>query len=199
MSDKISYINGYILAGGKSSRMGTDKGLLDFNGKPLAQKIIEQLQPTVKKTIIVSNNVVYEKFGLEVIPDLIKGKGPAGGIHAALSHTDFEQIFVVSCDMPNITTDAVQYMIEQSSHSQITLALTHGKTEPLFGVYSKKCLPVWQQLIEQGMIKLQEMVTHFELLKLDVDNNKLFNDSLFLNINDKNDFQKALKQLKNGN
>lgn len=188
-------INGYILAGGKSSRMGTDKGLLLLNGKPIVQKIIDQLQPAVDKTVIVSNNAEYEKFGLEVIADLITDVGPAGGIHAALSHTDSEQIFVVSCDMPYITTDAIQYMIEQASQSQITLPLNREKIEPLFGVYSKECLPLWQQLIEQGMIKLQEMVTHFELLKINIENNELFNDLLFLNINDKNELQKALKKL----
>ena len=195
MPIKIKYINGYILAGGKSSRMGSDKGLLNINGQPIIQMIIEQLQPAVYKIVIVSNNADYEKFGLEVIPDLIKDIGPAGGIHTALSHTHSEKIFVMSCDMPNITTKSIEYMIEQSSHSQIALPLNHGKTEPLFGVYSKKCLLRWQQLIEQGMIKLQEMVTHFDLLKLNIDNNELFNDSLFLNINDKNDLQKALKQL----
>lgn len=193
MINKIRKINGYILAGGKSSRMGTDKGLLDFNGKPITQTIIEQLQPAVNKIIIVSTNAEYEKFGLEVVPDLIKDKGPAGGIHAVLSHTDAEQTFVMSCDMPNITTLAIQYMIAQSTNSEITLPVHHEKTEPLFGMYSKKCLPLWQQLIEQGMIKLQEMVTHFKLLKIDVDNNELFNDFLFLNINDKNDLQNALK------
>lgn len=130
-----------------------------------------------------------------MIADLIKDIGPAGGIHTALSHTDAEQIFVVSCDMPYITTDAIQYMIEQASQSQITLPLNHERMEPLFGVYSKKCLPIWQQLIEQGMIKLQEIVTHFELLKVNIDNNELFNDLLFLNINDKNDLQRALKKL----
>jgi molybdopterin-guanine dinucleotide biosynthesis protein A len=68
--------------------------------------------------------------------------------------------------MPYATTKAIQYMIEQPSQSQITLPVNHEKPEPLFGVYTKKCLPFWQQLIEQGMIKLQEMVPHFELLKI---------------------------------
>lgn len=65
----------------------------------------------------------------------------------------------------------------------------------LFGIYSKECLPLRQKLIEQGKIKLQDMITHFELLRIYVDNIKLFNDSLFLNINDMDDFQNALKQL----
>jgi molybdopterin-guanine dinucleotide biosynthesis protein A len=192
-------INGYILAGGKSSRMGTDKGLLFLNGKLIIQTIIEQLQPAVNKTIIVSNNAEYKKFGLEVIPDLIKDKGPAGGILTALSHTASERIFVVSCDMPFITTDAIQFMIEQSVHSQITLPVYHSELQPLFGVYSKNCLPLWQRLIEKGMIKLQEMVTHFELKKIAVEKNELFVDLLFTNINDENDFKQALKNLQHGN
>lgn len=192
-------INGYILAGGKSSRMGTDKGLLDFNGKPIVQLVIEQLQPVFNKVVIVSNNVDYEKFGLEVIPDLIKDIGPAGGIHAALSHSNSEKIFIVSCDMPFITTKAILYIIEHVGQAQITLPLNHGKTEPLFGIYSKVCLSVWAELIQQEKVKLQEMENYFDLLKINVDQNELFTDSLFANINDENDLQKALKRLKNGN
>lgn len=194
MPDKTKHINGYILAGGKSSRMGTDKGLLNFKGKPLVLKVIEQLQGAVHKTVIVSNNPEYEKFGLEVIPDLIQAKGPAGGIHAALSHTDSEQNFVVSCDMPFITTAAIQYMIKNASQSQITLPLYQTKMQPLFGVYSKECLPLWQELIQQKIVKLQEMITHFKLLELNIDKNELFPNLFFININDKNDFQKALNQ-----
>lgn len=174
--------------------MGTDKGLLNFKGKPLVLKVIEQLQGAVHKTVIVSNNPEYEKFGLEVIPDLIQAKGPAGGIHAALSHTDSEQNFVVSCDMPFITTAAIQYMIKNASQSQITLPLYQTKMQPLFGVYSKECLPLWQELIQQKIVKLQEMITHFKLLELNIDKNELFPNLFFININDKNDFQKALNQ-----
>ena len=199
MADKINTINGYILAGGKSTRMGTDKGLLLFNNQPIVQTIIEQLQPAVTKIMIVSNNDEYEKFGLEVIPDLIKNVGPAGGIHAALHHTDCEQIFVVSCDMPFITSNAIQFMIGQISRAQIILPQNQSKPEPLFGVYSKECLPLWQKLIQQEKIKLLEMVTHFDLLKINVDQNELFTASFFTNINDANDLQKALKQLQDGN
>lgn len=199
MTNKVYYIDGYILAGGKSSRMGTDKGLLFLNDKLIIQTIIEQLQPVVNKTIIVSNNAEYKKFGLEVIPDLMKDKGPAGGIHTALSHSDSEQIFVVSCDMPFITSDAIQFMIEQSVRSQITLPVYHFELQSLFGVYSKYCLPLWQQLMEKGMVKLQEMVTHFEVKKIAVEKNELFVDLLFTNINDENDFKQALKNLQHGN
>lgn len=199
MSNRKNIIDCYILAGGKSSRMGTDKGLLLFNGKPLVQIIIEQLSPVVNEVIIVSNNHEYEQFGLKVIGDLIKDIGPAGGIHAALNHTDCEQIFIVSCDMPFITSHAVKYVIQHATNSQIALPLYQGRIQPLFGVYSRQCLPKWKQLIEQGMIKLQEMVMHFDLVKIDIEKNELFVDLLFTNINDKNDLNKALKQLQHGN
>jgi len=199
MSNKKDIIDCYILAGGKSSRMGTDKGLLLFDGKPLLQKIIEQLSPVVNEIIIVSNNYEYEQFGLQVIGDLIKDIGPAGGIHAALSNAQSEQIFIVSCDMPFITTHAAKYMMQHAAHSQIALPLYHGKIQPLFGVYSRQCLLKWKQLIEQRIIKLQEMVMHFDLLKIDIEKNGLFVDLLFTNINDKNDFNKALRQLQHGN
>ena len=199
MAIEIKNINGYILAGGKSSRMGTDKGLLDFKGQPIVQTIIEQLQPAVGSVIIVSNNTAYGKFGLEVIPDLIKDKGPAGGIHAALSHSNSEQLFIVSCDMPFITSEAVKSIILKAFRAQITLPLYHGKTEPLFGIYSKECLPLWENLIRQEKIKLQEMVISFNLLEINVDQNDLFPASFFTNINDEGDFKKALKLLQHGN
>ncbi len=195
VTNKINHINAYILAGGKSSRMGTDKGLLLFNNKPIVQRIIEQLSPAVNEVIIVSNNHEYEQFGLPVIEDLIKDIGPAGGIHAALSHTQTEQTFIVSCDMPFIAANAVTYVMQYATHSQIVLPLFHGKIQPLFGVYSRQCLPKWKQLIERGIIKLQEMVTYFDLLKLDNQKNELFHDLLFTNINNEDDFQNALKQL----
>ena len=194
MYGKNNIVNGYILAGGKSSRMGTDKGLLLFNGKPIIQQVIEQLRPALNKMVIVSNNPEYEKLGLEVIGDLIKDIGPAGGIHAALSHTHSRKIFIVSCDMPFVTTEAVKYIVQSASYSQITLPLYQRKLEPLFGVYSKECLPHWQQLIELGIIKLQQMITRFNFLTINIDNNELFNDLLFMNINDKSDLNKALKQ-----
>lgn len=198
MTNNPKNTNGYILAGGKSSRMGRDKGLLIFNDEAMIQTIIDQVEPAVNKTIIVSNNPAYKKFGLEIIPDIIKEKGPAGGIHATLQHTDSDKIFVVSCDMPFISSKAIQYLLREASQAQITLPLHHGKPEPLFAVYSKECLPLWQQLIQQEMVKLQEMVSCFDLRTINIDDNELFHDSFFLNINDENDLKKALKQTDHG-
>jgi molybdopterin-guanine dinucleotide biosynthesis protein A len=192
-------VNGYILAGGKSSRMGTDKGLIIINGKTIVKHVLEQLQPAVKDVVIVSNNPAYEKFGVKVIADDIKNIGPAGGIHSALNHTDTKQNFIVSCDMPFITTGAVKFIIKHALQSQITVPVYHEKTEPLFAVYPKECFTKWQKLIQKDIIKLQDIIIHFSFMKLNVDANPLFHDSFFTNINTPLDLKKAFKKLLDSN
>jgi molybdopterin-guanine dinucleotide biosynthesis protein A len=195
MNTKIKHINGYILAGGKSSRMGTDKGLLLFEGKAMIQYVIEQMQPIFDNLVIVSNNPEYEKFGLEVIPDLIKDIGPAGGIYTALKHSKAKLNFMVSCDMPFITKEAIAFIIENTNESQIILLENQGKLEPLFGIYAKDCENIWLELIEQKTIKLQKMVSYFKLKTIRVENNEIFKESFFKNINTKEDFNNALNRI----
>lgn len=184
--------NAYILAGGKSSRMGTDKGLLLIEGKAMIQYVIEQMQAVFDKVIIVSNNPEYEKFGLKVIPDLIKDIGPAGGIYTVLKHSDAQLNFIVSCDMPLITKEAIEFIFKTRKESQIVLLKNHENVEPLFGLYTKDCETVWLQLIHKKTIKLQEMVLQFNLQTIAVEDNIIFNQSFFKNINTKADFNNLL-------
>ena len=192
MLNKINNINGYILAGGKSSRIGIEKGLIPLNGKAIIQYIIEQLKPLVNKLVIVSNNIEYEKFGLKVIPDLIKDIGPAGGIYTALSHTDKNLNFIVSCDMPFIEKEYIEYIIKNSDNSQITLPKRKEKIEPLFGVYSKDCLIRWAELIQEDIYKLQEIILQFKLKTINMEDHLSFHDLLFMNINTKKDLENAI-------
>ncbi len=189
MEAEIKNTNGYILAGGNSARMGEDKGLMLIEGKAMVQYVIEKMQPLFSNLFIVSNNPEYEKFGLEVIPDLIKNIGPAGGIYTALNHSDAKFNFIVSCDMPFITKEAIVYICRNTDESQIVLPVHQEKFEPLFGIYAKDCLKIWLELIEQKNIKLMEMAKHFKLKTIPVENNNIFKESIFKNINTKEDFK----------
>ena len=143
MSSNKEKINGYILAGGKSTRMGEDKGLMELHNKPVIEYVINQLKPAVNNIVIVSNNKEYAKFGYEVIEDIIRNIGPSAGIHTVLCHSKTERNFVVSCDMPFITTDSIEYLINESEGSQITIPVYKDKYEPMYAVYSKECLAQW--------------------------------------------------------
>lgn len=195
MDSKIKNTNGYILAGGKSSRMGTDKGLLLIEGKAMIEYVIEQMQSVFDNLVIVSNNPEYEKFGLKVIPDLIKDIGPAGGIYTALNHSDSQLNFIVSCDMPFVTKEAIEFIVANTNESKIVLLENHGKLEPLFGVYSKDCTEKWLQLIQQEKVKLQDMVLNFKLKTILIENNEIFAATFFKNINTKADYNNILNQI----
>lgn len=196
MNKSISQIRGYILAGGKSSRMGEDKGLKQFNGKALVQTVIDQMQLALDEVVIVSNNLDYKQFGLVVIEDVIKNIGPAGGIYTALQHSISEKIFVVSCDMPFITCDAISFLMKRSKDKEITLPEKDGKLEPLFGVYSKAVLYQWKNLIDKDCIKIQQMVKNFDLKIINVTGKSIFPDHLFKNINTPGEFTNALNSLR---
>jgi molybdenum cofactor guanylyltransferase len=187
IKNTLKGVTGYILAGGKSSRMGADKGLLLFEGKSMIHYVIEQMQPIFDKLVIVSNNPEYEKFGLEVIPDLIKDIGPAGGIYTALHHSKTKLNFMVSCDMPFVTAAAIEFIVNNTSDAQIVLLENQEKMEPLFGMYSKECEEIWLKLIEEGKIKLQDMVLHFKFKPISIANKEIFSAKFFKNINTKED------------
>lgn len=191
MSELSKNMNCYILAGGKSSRMGTDKGLILFKSKPIIAHVIDVLKPVFKEVIIVSNNNDYSKFNLTIIPDLILNSGPAGGIYSALCHSTTSNNFIVSCDMPFISTEAVENLISESKHHQITVPVKNQKFEPLFAVYSSSCAPLWKQEIDKGILKLQHIMAKFDTLEFNVDGNSIFSDELFTNINSKEDLDKA--------
>ncbi len=189
----------YILAGGKSSRMGTDKAVLMLEGKTILQRIIDELRPAVEKIIIVSDNPEHGKFGMERIPDKIKNSGPAGGIYTVLAHCSSEKMMVVSCDMPFIKTEAVLFMLENSKDSQITVPVFQNQLEPMFAVYSKSCLAKWAELIGSGTFKLQHLFGHFTQSKIVVDANPLFVGPFFMNMNSSEDFNKAKTFVKHDN
>lgn len=195
MSITISNTTGYILAGGKSSRMGEDKGLKIFHGKYLVQIVIEQMQTAFNQVVIVSNNVGYQQFGLEVVEDKVKNIGPAGGIYTALQHSKTDKNFIVSCDMPFVSAEAITFVVKSSEDAEITLPEMNGKIEPLFGVYSKKCLPKWKALIDEDCIKLQKMVMNFDLKIMDVSAQVNFSEKIFQNLNTPNEFKNALKNV----
>jgi molybdopterin-guanine dinucleotide biosynthesis protein A len=186
-------VNGYILAGGKSSRMGQDKGLAYLNERSLIEYVIEAVRPAVQQLILVSNNPMYEKFGLEVIGDVSRFRGPAGGIQSALSHTNTKYNFITACDTPFVTTEAARYLIKLAGNADITLPIHRNRIQPLFGVYNKGCLAKWESLMNVGIVKMRDMIPSFKLCLIDTEVNELFGEDHFININTKEDLEEISK------
>jgi molybdopterin-guanine dinucleotide biosynthesis protein A len=135
-------ISGVILAGGKSSRMGTDKALLPVKGIPLIRRVVDTLCSTFSSVyLITDHHEKYNFLGLPTIRDIHPDSGPLGGIHAALTTIDTDSVFVVGCDTPFVSKDLITYIVEYESAAAVRVAQEQRRIHPLCGVYTKACLP----------------------------------------------------------
>ncbi|WP_295810697.1 NTP transferase domain-containing protein [uncultured Apibacter sp.] len=186
----------YILAGGKSTRMGEDKGLKKLKGVPIIQYIIHTLSVCFPVIKINTDNSEYLQFGLELIFDRNKNKGPIGGIQAALENSK-NDIFIVSCDMPLITPEAIKYLLENHNNNWATVASYNERIQPLFGIYTYASLQLINKRIAHNQLKMMDFIqeSHSDIIDM---NNKL-NTEIFSNINTQEEFKKIEKNIKNMN
>lgn len=180
-------ITGIVLSGGKSSRMGMDKGIMELEGKKMVQYVLDALAPVVDKIIIIANNNHYNDFGYPVYEDLIKDCGPMGGIHTGLTYSNTMKNMVLSCDIPFITSKMISYIIAESGDYEITIPKHENKLEPLCAVYSKKCGDKLKELLERKEWKMQEALQYFNTQQLRLSGAKEIARN-FININTPRDF-----------
>lgn len=152
-------ITGIILAGGKSSRMGSEKGLIQLDGKSFMQYCIEALRPLVDSIIIVSSNPDYDVFNVERVEDIIPDSGPVAGLHAGLTHSKTENNLVISCDVPLLTTSLLQKLLSyEKENYDIVQFEADGKTIPLIALYKKRCANKCHELLTHGERRLRKLV-----------------------------------------
>lgn len=178
-------VTAFILAGGKSSRMGEDKGLLMLNGKPMISYLITTLQQSFETIKIIANNNDYNQFGVEVIPDSIKNKGPLGGVFTALKSTSASYNVILSCDTPFVTKKTIESLLTHSS--QVNLISHKGKVEPLIGVYHKNCLPKVEEFLTQNNLKMMSLIDALNTKIMEINSYK---ENEFYNFNTKEDIEK---------
>lgn len=184
MSVTKNNINAILLAGGKSSRMGSDKGLLLLNNKPMLQHVIDAVQPLVDEIIIVSNQKEYKQFGFPVFEDSIKDAGPLAGIYTGLLASKTHQNIVLSCDVPYVSVELIALLIEKSLGFDVTIPKKNDRTHPMIGVYTQNCLPIFEKELEKQQLKVKLALEKVLLNIVDV---SAFDDFNFLNINTKED------------
>lgn len=190
----LKNIDGYILAGGLSSRMGSDKGLLKVNNRCLIEYVIDHLKPCVDRIFICADNAAYIHLGYPLIADSTPQAGPAGGIAAALRHATATSLFVISCDTPFVSEQLIRHIILLSAGAEITIPLVNGYMEPLSGVYSKSCDHDWQEMLNKGQRKMQAFIEHFNYRVLDYKADLQSDEGAFININTPEDFENAKKE-----
>ncbi len=183
-------ITGIILAGGKSSRMGSDKGFLELNNKPFVQYSIDAVTPLVSKIIIVSDHSTYDSFGLTRVTDHIKDAGPISGIYSGLEASDTEYNLILSCDIPLITSEVLEKLIHEiDSTTEIIQAESNGKSMPLVALYKRSVKTKFLELLqnEERRLRIAVKQCNFKNVALDKTNEKAT-----MNINTKEDFKQII-------
>ena len=143
--------------------MGTDKGLLTFNGRPMIMSVIDHIQPLCSEIIISSNNEEYNSFGYEVIMDEYDNLGPVAGILSTFPNANNETILLISCDLPYASTLFLKQLLLLSKKHEITLPELEDIVQPLCGIYSKKIISQIQIMALGGETRIQNLVKSFNL------------------------------------
>lgn len=192
----IDKITGIILAGGKSSRMGRDKSFIEFSGRPLIEALIDKLSVLFRDLVIITNKPdCYKQYGLKIYTDKVKDRGPLGGIYTALAVSGQMYNFIVACDMPFVNLDLINYMISNKEGNDCIIPQWEGKVEPLFGLYSKKCLFHIESQLKSNDLRIANLFSKVKTMIIAESEIKRFDlgGSSFTNINTKDDCQYLLK------
>lgn len=180
-------VTGIILAGGKSSRMGTDKGMEVLGGKKLINYAVDVLSGICSDILISSSSEAYHSLGFKVVADVIPGIGPMGGIYSALRQSNTANNLVISCDLPFLSSELLMYILEKSEGYEIAVPWEgNSHYEPLCGFYNKSVLDKISWFIMSGNYKLPDLFEIIQINKLVIDNTfDFYTNNLFYNVNSK--------------
>jgi molybdopterin-guanine dinucleotide biosynthesis protein A len=148
-----------IMAGGSSSRMGTDKSILPLEGKPMIERICERLYGTFSQVLISAGDTDKFAFlGHQVVADRMQSQGPLMGIASALEASANEINFVMACDIPYINLSFIRKMLAEAVDVDMVIPVgSDGKYEPLFAVYCKSALAAINDVLASGRRKISDV------------------------------------------
>ena len=201
---------GYVLAGGKSSRMKTDKAFLRVGGETFLTRAVKTLSTVCENRVKIVLNKAQTSF-VEKLPDQVphifdgyENRGALGGIHAALTDCQNEWAIILAVDLPRVTSEAIKNLAKIACSSKKFAATvpvqTDGRWQPLCAVYrAEDCLPKLESLLKEtasASVKdfLKLVSSHF------VEQNELAADeereNLFYNVNEPDEYQLMIRSIK---
>ncbi len=189
-----SAVTAFILAGGKSTRMGTDKAFVALDGRTLLARSIDLARSVATDVRIIGDPAKCAAFA-PVVEDVFRDCGPLGGIHAALraSRTDLNVILAV--DVPFVTPALLQYLIQRARDSKAIVTVTRaaGNWQPLCAVYRRAFADEAEQSLRAGRYKIDALFKPAITQVIEeVDLNAAgFSPSLFRNLNTPEDLSEA--------
>jgi len=197
-------VAGYILSGGGSTRFGRDKALVEFDGQPMLARMMKLMRSVTKDLKLVATPNRYAEFGAQLVADGWPGQGPLGGIITALedaaqSASRPEWNLIVSCDMPFLTQDWLQFLANRAAKSKAQVVFPHSASgpEPLCACWQTAAASKLRSGFERGVRKVTEGIALLRAEVLDEADWKRFDSEgrLFWNMNTAADYAEAMRIL----
>ncbi len=187
----------FILAGGKSERMGVDKATLRLGGRTLLEIMLEKARAAASEVGIVGPRSM---FGEGTIEDVFRGQGPLAGIHAALASTSAERSLMLAVDLPFLEVKFLTYLLREAEHSSAVVVVPRvGRGwQPLCAVYRKDFGAIAEAALRAGQNKIDALYGQVQLRIVDEEELRKFAFSLamFDNLNSPADLERAQQRLR---
>lgn len=188
-----------IQAGGRSSRMGEDKALKPFLGRPLIQHVRDRVASIADEILVTTNQTSqYAFLGVRLVPDLLPGNGSIGGLYTALACASFPIVAVVACDMPfasaSLLQAAANILVRESA--DVVIPRSEGGLETMHAVYRRAtCLPVVLSAIRSNQLRIIDWFSQVRVRELTLAEVYGIEPSglTFCNINTNEEYLKALE------
>lgn len=193
-------VTGVILAGGKSRRMGQNKAFLRLGNDTLIGHVVQCMQSITDELLIITNNPdEYSRMNIEIRNDILQNAGTLGGIHSGLTHASNETVICVGCDSPFLKPNLLNYLISALEDYDAVMPLsneidkTHKTLQTLCAVYSKRCIPIVEEMLKQTELRVHALQEHANVLCIPPEKWKVYDpDGIsFFNVNTPEDYIKA--------
>jgi len=195
----MNEIAAFVLSGGKSSRMGSDKALLEVGGKPLIARAIELASKLSADVAIVGDPRKLAGFG-RVITDVFPDRGPLGGIHAALLHSNADLNLIMAVDLPFLTVKFLEFLLQEarSSAATVTVASVGGYFHPLCAIYRKSFAGAAERALLEARNKIDALFQDVPMRVIgDAElNANGFASALLRNVNTPEEWERAQSDLR---
>ena len=191
---RMQKVTAYILAGGRSSRMGRDKAVLEIDGQTLLDRAIE-LGRAAGDVVVVGDPTKYQA-SVPVVADIYPDHGPLGGIHAALKQTMTECNLVLAVDMPFVAPEFLRRLLSESlrNTATVTIPRTSRGFEPLCAVYRREFAIVAERALEEGRNKIDSLLAQLETRIIEGTEliRQGFSEEMFRNLNTPEDWHNSV-------
>ncbi len=196
MEKAIPKVFGLVLAGGKSVRMGEDKGQIDYHGKPQREFAADLLQPFCEKVFISCRADQMDEIesAYDLLPDTFIGLGPYGAILSAFREYPNHAWMVIACDLPLLNTDTLDFLLKKRNPSKTASAFKSPVSqfpEPLIAIWEPKAYPTLFNFLSQGYSCPRKVLINSDIQLLEVADEKTL-----INVNEKADLDKISGHLK---